>query len=115
MSKAKHARIDGFFRIIHMDEWDQDYVDVEIDAYIRFEKNGGEFEFGYIQGDMDCEHTVRDGKPAIEWSWDGDAEEDHATGRGWAVLRDDGLIEGKIYIHCGDNSGFTATNKKKKG
>ena len=29
-----------------------------------------------------------------------------ASGRGWAVLQDDGPIRGKLSLHQGDKSGF---------
>jgi hypothetical protein len=37
---------------------------------------------------------------------------DAAQGRGWAVIKDDEL-QGMIFFHGGDNSGFVA--KKKSG
>jgi hypothetical protein len=58
------------------------------------------------------------GKPAVEWTWDGNDEMDEASGRGWAVLQDDGTLKGKLFFHRGDSSGFTAakpTQAKKGG
>lgn len=34
---------------------------------------------------------------------------DPANGRGWADLQADGSLKGRIYIHDGDDSEFTAT------
>ena len=59
---------------------------------------------------MDCQLTTRGGEPAVEWSWDGNAEMDAAQGRGWAILEGDEL-HGKIYFHCGDDSAFVAKKK----
>jgi hypothetical protein len=107
--------ITGTFRITHMDEWDQDFVDAEVEGYIRFDPDGfGEFQFGYVHGDMTCEQTERDGKPAVEWSWEGNDEMEPSSGRGWAVLQDDGCLQGKLFFHSGDSSGFTAAKKKTK-
>ncbi len=40
-------------------------------------------------------------------AWEGHDEEDHAFGRGWAVL--DGVeLTGMIFFHQGDESGFAA-------
>ena len=38
---------------------------------------------------------------------------DSASGRGWAVLQDDGTIKGKLSFHEGDKSGFLAVRKGK--
>ena len=54
---------------------------------------------------MDCRETTRDGKPGIEWSWEGNDEMDPAQGRGWAVVEGDRL-NGMIFIHLGDESEF---------
>ena len=102
----------GRWRITSMEMWDQDFVDDEEEGYIEFDAKGwGSFHFGNIQGNMDCLFTTRDGEPAVEWSWDGNAEMDAAQGRGWAVLRGDEL-HGMIFFHGGDDSEFVA---KKKG
>ena len=50
----------------------------------------------------------RDGHPAVEFSWDGSDEGDHASGRGWAALDDDGSLVGHIWFHMGDDSGYRA-------
>ena len=37
-----------------MEEWDREYMDEEVPAYIRFEKKGlGEFQFGLLKGFID--------------------------------------------------------------
>jgi len=107
MSKAQPFT--GTFKITHMDEWDQDFVDEEVPAFIRFDPDGqGAFHFGYVHGDMAVEFTERDGKPAAEWSWEGNDEMDPASGRGWVVLQDDGTLKGMLFFHNGESSGFTA-------
>jgi len=63
-------RIPGTFRITEMDEYDQDFVDAEVEGYIRFDSaTAGEFQFGYACGQMTVLQTTRDGKPAAEWTW----------------------------------------------
>jgi len=102
----------GRWRIVSMEQWEQDFVNAEEEGYIEFEdKDWGSFHFGYVHGNMDCQLTTRDGLPAVEWSWDGNDEMDAAQGRGWAVLKNDEL-DGMIFFHGGDSSGFVA---KKKG
>lgn len=106
---AKSHLVTGKFRITHMDEWDQDFVDAEIPGFILFDQNGrGEFQFGHVSGSTDCELTERNGKPAVEWSFEGNDEMDPISGRGWAVLQDDGTLAGKFSIHDGDSSAFAA-------
>ena len=95
-----------------MDQWDQDFVDAEVEGYVRFDHEDlGEFQFGYVHGNMTCERTERDGKPAIEWSWKGNDEMDPASGRGWVVLQEDGTLRGKLFFEGGDSSEFTAVKK----
>ena len=61
-----------------MSEWDMEYIEEELQPFIEFDRNGtGVFQFGHIYGEMDCQLTQRDGKPAVEFSWEGNDEEDH--------------------------------------
>ena len=97
-----------------MEMWDQDFVDAEVEGYVRLDHGGsGEFQFGYVHGWIDHDLTVRDGKPAAEWSWQGNDEMDRARGSGRAVLQDDGTIKGKLAFYQGDKSRFTAVRKGK--
>ena len=80
----------GRWDIVVMSGWDEDYFNEEVQAFIEFKaKQGGEFQFGYVQGEMDCRLTTRGEEPAVEWTWDGydSGGGDQMTGRGWAVLR----------------------------
>jgi hypothetical protein len=105
----------GRWRIISMSAWDEDYIDAEEEGFFEFDdKESGEFHFGYVHGHMDCRLTTRDGEPAVEWTWDGNDEMDPAQGRGWAVVRGDGL-HGMIFFHSGgDDSEFVAKKATKK-
>lgn len=99
----------GRWRINWMESWDQDFVDAEVEGFFEFGKGGlGKFQFGYVSGQISYELTDRGGTMAVEFSWEGRDEMDPASGRGWAVLDSNG-IEGKIYFHRGDKSGFRAT------
>src|ERR1700727_1190673 len=96
----------GGWRIVSLSAWEEDYIDEEEEGYFEFdEKGGGEFHFGYVHGHMDCRLTTRDGKPAVEWTWDGNDEMDPAQGRGWAVIDGD-EIPGLIAFHQGDEAEF---------
>ena len=50
----------GRWRIVSMSAWEDEYLDEEVQAFFEFEETGsGSFQFGYIQGLMDC----RDDQP----------------------------------------------------
>jgi hypothetical protein len=100
----------GRWHIVSMSTWDQSYFNVEAQAFIEFKEDTlGEFRFGYVQGDIDYREGLRDGEPAVEWSWEGTdgADMTPLSGRGWAVLRGDDL-HGMIFTHLGDESEFEA-------
>ena len=110
-AKAKpKSHFEGRWRIVSISAWEDDYLDEEVQAFIEFdEKGGGSFQFGYIQGQIDYRTTNRDGKTAVEFSWEGGdgADGTPLTGRGWAILGDDEL-QGMFCIHEGDDSEFVA-------
>jgi len=109
MARKKHeSPFTGLWHIVSMSEWDEDYINEEVQAFIEFEAGGmGHFQFGYVHGRMNCRLTTRDGEPAVEWTWDGNDEMDPAQGRGWAVRKGEEL-HGMIFFHQGDDSGFVA-------
>jgi len=105
---AKKKGIIGRWRITSMTEWDNDFIDAEVPGYISFAKDGlGDFQFGYVRCDIDWRETERDGQPAVEFSFEGMDEMDPCSGRSWASVKD-GELDGTIYFHRGDESGFTA-------
>ena len=80
---AKKSPVVGRWRITYMDEWDQGFVDAEIEGYVRFDPDGGgEFQFGYVHRRITCELTDRGGKAAVEWSWDHPVPAGGPCGRG---------------------------------
>jgi hypothetical protein len=91
-----------------MELWDEEYRDLIVPAYIEFSKNRqGEFQFGTVGGWLDCRFSTRDGQSAVDFSWDGQRDNDPGSGRGWATLDGDPL-RGHIFIHCSDDSSFVA-------
>src|ERR1700733_12250825 len=102
----------GRWRITSMKTWSQDLVDAKVDGFVEFGPNGlGSFQFAYVSGDIDYRDSTRDGKPSVEWSWDGNDEMDAAKGTGWAVIDGD-RIHGVIAIHHADHSEFAAIRKE---
>ena len=82
MAKKKPKPVSPFhgrWHIVSMTEWDEDYLNEEVQAFIEFDDKGdGSFQFGYVQGTMDCRETTRDGKPCIEAKVPQDVEDDLA-------------------------------------
>jgi hypothetical protein len=105
----------GRWHITSMSDWDEDYLHEEVQAFIEFgPSRRGDFHFGYVRGDIDYRDVLRDGEPAVEFSWDGNDEMDSAQGRGWAVLDGDWL-KGMIFFHQGDESEFEAEREVVEG
>lgn len=115
MAKRKPANpFRGRWLIKSMTGWDVDYTEAELEPFIEFERSDtGQFHFGCVYGAMDCRVTQREGQAAVEFSWEGNDEGDHVFGRGWAVLDGDEL-NGMIFFHLGDESGFSAQRAGKK-
>jgi hypothetical protein len=103
----------GYWRITEMEVWGPKYLDLIVQAFIEFEDEMmGLFQFGAVRGFIDCRFEERGGTPAVEFSWEGQNDSDPACGRGWGILRDDGL-EGRLFIHAGDDSWFKASRAPK--
>jgi hypothetical protein len=106
--KTKLKPFVGKWIILEMEAWDQEYVNMEVPGHFTFKNDGaGCFQFGLVQGEMDCRLENADGKARIEFTWEGQDELDPASGRGWAVMENDEL-HGRIFFHQGDDSTFRA-------
>jgi hypothetical protein len=101
-------RLTGRWRILEMDLWDREALDLVAPAFMEFRPDRtGSFGFIAVTGWMDC-RCAGNGRSGIEFSWEGTDEGDQVSGRGWAALQDDGSLHGRIYFHLGDESGFRA-------
>lgn len=95
----------GKWRIVEMELWDADFLDLIEPAYIAFDTHGrGEFVFGAVTGGLDCRHA----KASADFTWTGHDEMDEASGDGFAQLEEDGTLTGEIRFHLGDESAFKA-------
>jgi hypothetical protein len=55
-----------------MEMWDKDYFNEEVQAYIQVDKNGtGEFQFGFVYGEIDGKITKQTDGDRFEFSWAG--------------------------------------------
>ncbi|MFP2924400.1 hypothetical protein ACLESO_04120 [Pyxidicoccus sp. 3LG] len=115
-ARKERPRIQGRYRLTSTELWDSDALDLLEPAFIRFEgENAGEFRMIAIEGGLDCRHGTRDGRPAVEFSWAGMDELDEVSGRGWAVLEEDGTLSGRLFFHQGDDSAFIAEPEGAQG
>ncbi|MEM7538804.1 MAG: hypothetical protein AAF639_41980 [Chloroflexota bacterium] len=97
----------GLWHIVEMDTWDQDYVNMEQQAYIQIsEKLGGSFAFGLVAGELEGEVNMVRGKRRLTFTWEGNDELDEVSGHGWLELMEDDKGEGKIVFDEGDESLF---------
>jgi len=107
-AKELHSPLVGYWRITWMEQWSQDFVDAEVEGFIRFDEDGsGEFHFGYVHGHLNYQETERNERPAVVFTFEGNDEMDPCSGRGWAFRKGD-RIGGKIVFHQGDESKFRA-------
>src|SRR5256885_11896116 len=97
----------GRWRIVEMDVWDSDFLDLVEEAHLTFEgKSDGEIAFGALKGFLDVRYGARDGSACAEFSWEGHDENDPACGRGPAIICTAGRLVRHFYLPNGDHSGF---------
>lgn len=107
--RARRSSIVGAWRITDTELWDRDPLDLVEDAFIRFgPEQLGELSMIALRADVDYRLETQDGKPSVEFSFEGDDEGDPRSGRGWATLDEDDVLRGRLYIHRGDDSAFEA-------
>ena len=110
--KSSNQVFRGRWKIVEMEQWDLDYIDLEGPGCIRFAADDvGELQFGAVHAELDCRVVTSDTLLRIEFSWSGDSEGDPVSGRGWAEARDGGLY-GHLYFHLGDDSWFKAVRTR---
>jgi hypothetical protein len=104
----------GKWRIVEMEVWGQDYVDMEVPGFIHIGSDGiGQFQFGLVSGDIDGRVEECGDMFRFDFSWSGRDERDPACGRGWAVIENSELC-GRIYLHLADDSAFRAIKTKEQ-
>ena len=107
----KKLGYDGLWHIYQMECWDEDYFNMEVQAYIKINKNGtGEFHFGLVSGDIDGE--ISESRERLEFTWEGNDECDPVSGSGWFKRIDNDNLEGEFKIHLGDSSKFQSRRAK---
>jgi len=101
----------GTWHIQEMETWDEDYFNMEVQAYITIKKDkSGQFQFGLVSGYFSGGKMKDD---RFTFNWEGNDEMDEAFGNGWIELKSTDEIEGYFSFHfMGDDSTFLATRKK---
>jgi hypothetical protein len=103
------VKLVGYWRIVEMELWDAEAIDLVGPAFIEFgSDSGGRFGFIAVAGWMDFREVERVGRAGVEFSSVGTDEGDEVSGRGWAALNEAGEVEGRLFFHNGDVSGFRA-------
>lgn len=91
-----------------MEAWDREALDLVAHARLSLKPKGtGRIAFIAIEAELDYRAVMRDGSPAIEFSFQGYDEGDVVTGRGWAIL-EGAKLQGRIFFHQGEDSTFVA-------
>ena len=107
-TKKPTAPFIGRWRIVEMELWDREFIDLEDPGHITFAKGGnGSFHFGAVECGLDCRLEDSPAGQRVEFTFDGHDEMDPTFGRGWAALKN-GELHGHLYFHLGDDSSFRA-------
>lgn len=104
----------GNWRIVEMDSWDRDALDMNGPATLTISKGGeGRMRFIAVEAWIDYRVVTRDGLPAIEFSFQGWDEGDEVSGRAWAILEGERL-RGRFFFHMGDESSLVAERARER-
>jgi hypothetical protein len=106
----KIGNIQGVWNIIGMENWDEDYYNMENQAYIEFKKDHrGSFQFGLVRGNFNGEvYQYKNREERFEFTWEGNDESEEVFGFGWVKRESLGRLEGEFRIHQGESSKFQA-------
>ena len=96
-----------------MEMWPLEYVDLIVPGHITIARDHeGELQFGAVHAWLDYRVTSAAEGPKLEFSWEGESENDPISGRGWATV-ENGELRGRLFIHMGDESSFIAKRAKR--
>ena len=72
VKKVRMRDVVGRWRIIEMEQWDQEYVDELGPGFLKLERAGtGSLQFGVVQAGVDYRMEERTGNPVLEFSFEG--------------------------------------------
>src|SRR5579859_2766422 len=88
----------GRWKITEMEMWPPEYIDLIVPGHITIaRKREGELQFGAVHAWIDYRVTKAEG-PRLDFSWEGESENDPISGRGSATIVD-GELRGRLFIH----------------
>jgi hypothetical protein len=97
------------WRIDDSDLWDGDALDLVGPAYVEFrDDQTGSFRFIAVEGWLDYRPAQIDGRPGVEFTFEGTDDGDPVSGRGWAAQIESERLQLHIFFHMGDDSAFWA-------
>jgi hypothetical protein len=101
----------GKWRITEMEQWDKDYIDMLVPGHLTIGNDGtGSLQFGVVDTEVDCRVESSGEGERLEFSFEGEDEGDPVYGRAWGQVTGR-TMNGRIYFHMGDDSGFTAVKQ----
>jgi hypothetical protein len=101
VSAQANCQLIGRWRIVEVEIWDHDHLDLCGPAMITITDHGrGEIAFGALQAGLDLEYS----RTSIGFTWEGFDEMDEVSGDGSAELLDDGTIEIEFAYRNGDEA-----------
>ena len=112
-SKVDNTDFIGTWHIYEMEEWDEDYFNEDVQAYITIEPNNdGHFQFGFVCGEIDGRVVDYAEGKRFEFTFEGNEECDQVSGFGWVRIKEKDALEGEFRFHRGDSSTFSAKKVK---
>jgi len=106
--KSVSSTLKGTWKIIWMEMWDQEFIDLEVPGHVTFEGGGrGHFQFGCVHGFFGW--SAKD--DYVDSCWEGSDEMDEAHGEIYAEIKH-GELQGTIEFFNGDESEFRAVRKR---
>jgi hypothetical protein len=70
--------------------------------------SGGRIRMGRLEGEIDWRGRESAGGWQAHFTWVGSLDGERASGRGWIRLVERGRLQGKIFVHGGDDPRFHA-------
>ena len=91
---------------------DTDFVDLAVPGHVTIRRDGqGSFQFGAVEGTMDCRLEKSGDDEQISFTWEGFDEGDPVFGRGWVQVTGQQML-GHLFFHQGDDSPFKAKRSR---
>jgi hypothetical protein len=95
--------IGGIYKIVEMEHWDKDIIDLLEPGYISIKGKKGNLRFMSVDAQMD----IKKNKDRYLFTWDSNDESSSVSGYGNFTCSGDTLT-GRIYIHDSADSSFVA-------